>query len=159
YRHDSETHQGRDLSTASDYEGDRRGIRRTDGLPDHRPADVRALDPTFVRAVPAQHQLDRAEQRDPPRNESALHRVVHGRPESRVRARIALARVPNRSARLYLSAILGRTRLLRYRGPRSRSAQGKTARHSAVTQVVEDLGARIARQPRGRWRERGRARA
>ena len=60
------------------------------------------------RAVPAQHQPDRAEQHHAARDQPALHRGLHGRPQPRVRARAAVARVPDRPARQLLPPVLGR---------------------------------------------------
>ena len=83
-------------------------LRRGDGLSGDRHADVRAAQAISARTVPAQHQPDRAEQHHAARDEPEVHRGVHGRAQPRVRARAAVARVPDRSARQLLPPVLGR---------------------------------------------------
>ena len=52
---------------------------RGDGLPGDRCADVRAAERPLERAVPAEHPADRTRQHHAARDESEVHRGVHGR--------------------------------------------------------------------------------
>ena len=75
-------------------------------------------------------------------HEPTLHRVVHGRPEPRDGARAAVERVPDRSARDVLPAVLGpaRPRPAAERGPRRarRAAQG----HQDRPRLAQERAAR-----------------
>ena len=120
-------------------------------------ADVRAAQEPVLRVVPAEHQPDRAEQRHPARDQPAVHRVVHGRSQPRVRARAAVARVPDRPARLDVPPVLGRAELLRARRG-CRGAQGEAARHPPAAPVDARLcagrlttTARQGRRTRTSW--------
>ena len=53
------------------------------------------------------------QQHHPARDQPTLHRSLHGRAQSRVRARAAVARISDRPARKLLPAVLGRLELLR----------------------------------------------
>ena len=96
-------------------------LSRGDGLPGDRHADVRAARRSLVGAVPAEPQPDRAEQHHAARDQPAVHRGLHGRPQPRVRPRAAVARVPDRPARQLLPPVLGRARLPRRRAPTTRT--------------------------------------
>ena len=111
-------------------------------------ADVRAAQEPVLRAVPAEHQPDRAEQRHPARDQPAVHRVVHGRSQPRVRARAAVARVPDRPARLDVPAVLGRAELLRRptRMPRRSGRSCATSLRCTGGRATRALGAHDNRE-------------
>ena len=88
-------------------------------------------------AVPAQHQPDRAEHHHAAGDQPALHRGLHGRPQPRVRARAAVARVPDRPARQLLPPVLGRRAAARPRpDSTAEAAAGEAARHPAAAPLV-----------------------
>ncbi len=122
-----------------DTRPDRDRLQRGDGLPEDRPADVRAAQGDLDRAVPAQHQPDRAQQHHADRDQPALHRSLHGRPQSRVRPQAAVARVSDRPARQLFPPVLGRTRLHRQRGAERGSAQGEALRHPGAAPLGAGL--------------------
>ena len=69
---------------------------------------------SHLERVPAAEPAADSEQHDlAPRSQPAVHRGVSRRPESRVRARAAVARIPDRSAGQLLPAVLGRVELRR----------------------------------------------
>ena len=68
----------------------------------------------------------------PARDQPAVHRGLHGRAEPRVRARAAVARVPDRPARQQLPAVLGRHGVLDPPARTEATAAREAARHPAA---------------------------
>ena len=109
--------------------------------PAHRPADVRAAQGDLRRALPAQHQPDPAQHHHAGRDEPALHRGLHGRPQPRVRARAALAGVPDRPARVLLPPVLGRAQRHQHRRPEPGRSARAALRHPRAAPMVADVAA------------------
>ena len=96
-----------------------------------------------LEADPEQHDLADEDQ-------SALHRVVSRRAQSRVRARASVARISDRPAGQLLPPVLGCVELRRSREARCRRRSPKRSRTSRrSTSGLRDFGARLA-QPAGR---------
>ena len=72
-----------------------------------RRSDVREAARPLGRTVPSQHQADPAGHDHAAEDQPALHRVLHGRPQPRVRPRIAVARISDGPARQLLFASSG----------------------------------------------------
>ena len=90
------------------------------------------------------------EQHHAGRDQPALHRVLHGRAQPRVRARAAVARVPDRPAGHLLPAVLGRPQRDQHRRAEPGRAARAALRHPRAAPLVADLRARRAQQPRPR---------
>ena len=87
---------------------DARAARAGDGVSRLPGRDVRQAARHLERAIPAQPAADSAQHDLAARDQSQVHRVLHGRPQPRVRPRVALARISDRSSAAATSGSSGR---------------------------------------------------
>ena len=117
--------------TATAHAADQHGHRadRADhGGAEVPAADVRVAARPVAAAAAARARNGRAEQRARARDELALRRGVHGRPQLRDGARAVVARLSDRSARHVLRPVLGFALVGRRRGRAIRFTPGRTGR-------------------------------
>ena len=98
----------------------------SDGLPGPQGAAVRAARGDLERVPRAESEADSQQHDLAPADQPAVHRGVSRRPQSRVRARAAVARVPDRPARQLLPPVLGRVELRRSCRAAARSSSPRT---------------------------------
>ncbi len=104
-------------------------------------AHVRAVAGSFARLSAARRRLHSAQQRRPARDQSPVHRSLHGRPEPRNGPPAFVERLPNRSARQLFPPVLGCLRLCAaaHRSHRPRAARRRAEGHSAHTHLASAL--------------------